>query len=468
MAAEVWPRAAIYAAFGTVALSFVAATVYTQHRATEIQLSARIISENAAPSIEALSWARAELESLMLGVVSGRATDLEVEHGEARLVADVERYVQLPYRLSDETLVQSEIVDGVKTFTAALDALRKARAQKEPPGKAMDALEAAEKNALEAMGGGVSINASQAHAMAARIEAIREHSTLLAYLLSGLCVGMAIVSALIAGRAATKHSVLVEEYAKLQESRAEELEMFASRVAHDLISPLQPVTLGLHLLEPKVAGDPKAMELLRRARSGAGRAKALVEALLEFARGGAPPGEGQFTSAGAAVRELLEELQHLARSEHVELGTGMVPACKVCCAPGVLASVLQNLLRNSIKYMGDSQVRRVSLTVAFQGKLARFEVKDTGPGLDSQLAQRVFEPYVRMASSHQPGLGLGLATVKRLVESHRGRVGVRSESGEGSTFWFELPAEAGEPEDGLAAFNVRRTISKEMPIVGLS
>jgi signal transduction histidine kinase len=83
----------------------------------------------------------------------------------------------------------------------------------------------------------------------------------------------------------------------------------------------------------------------------------------------------------------------------------------------------------------------------------RFEVEDTGPGLPPAFLPRAFDPYVRGAGTAEPGLGLGLATVRRLVEGHRGRYGVQSRLGTGALFWFELPAaelpaEPSGPEPG--------------------
>jgi NtrC-family two-component system sensor histidine kinase KinB len=66
------------------------------------------------------------------------------------------------------------------------------------------------------------------------------------------------------------------------------------------------------------------------------------------------------------------------------------------------------------------------------------EVADTGAGLTLDQQRRVFEPHVRF-DVRRPGLGLGLATARRLVESHHGSMGVRSRPGEGAVFWFELP-----------------------------
>jgi signal transduction histidine kinase len=103
----------------------------------------------------------------------------------------------------------------------------------------------------------------------------------------------------------------------------------------------------------------------------------------------------------------------------------------------VLLSLVANLADNAIKYARGGG--RVVIRAAAHSAKVRVEVEDDGPGLPPNLAERVFEPFVRGAGREIPGLGLGLATVKRLAEAHGGRVGVRSEPGRGSTFWFELP-----------------------------
>lgn len=112
--------------------------------------------------------------------------------------------------------------------------------------------------------------------------------------------------------------------------------------------------------------------------------------------------------------------------------------CDAACAPGVLASILSNLVRNGIRYIGDRPRKVVRVSVQHRGAVVRVEVEDTGPGLPSGMGSSVFEPYVR-GQANTPGLGLGLATVKRLAEGYGGSVGVLSRAGEGCTFWFELP-----------------------------
>jgi signal transduction histidine kinase len=112
----------------------------------------------------------------------------------------------------------------------------------------------------------------------------------------------------------------------------------------------------------------------------------------------------------------------------------------VRCANGVLASLISNLVRNAIKHMGQSPRREVQVRIDPRRDRVRFEVQDTGPGLPPELVSHAFDPYVRGAGTSEPGLGLGLATVRRLVEGHFGRYGVTSREGDGALFWFELPA----------------------------
>jgi signal transduction histidine kinase len=169
----------------------------------------------------------------------------------------------------------------------------------------------------------------------------------------------------------------------------------------------------------------------------------IVDGLLEFARSGARPEHGAHAAVRPLVAGLSEELMPFAAQHETALDLGEPPDCGVACSPGVLLSLLGNLLRNALKYLGEAPVRNVCLRVRQRRGRVLFEVEDTGPGIPAGLVSTIFEPYVRGVHAGVPGIGLGLATVKRLVESHGGTVGVhRGEKG-GALFWFEL-AEADE------------------------
>jgi signal transduction histidine kinase len=106
----------------------------------------------------------------------------------------------------------------------------------------------------------------------------------------------------------------------------------------------------------------------------------------------------------------------------------------------MLTVVLSNLIRNAIHYAREGpREHRVLVRATSAPPGVRFEVDDTGPGLEPGTEARIFEPFVRLGDGGG-GIGLGLATVKRLVAAHGGRVGVRSSPGRGCCFWFELPA----------------------------
>jgi signal transduction histidine kinase len=115
---------------------------------------------------------------------------------------------------------------------------------------------------------------------------------------------------------------------------------------------------------------------------------------------------------------------------------------QLACDKAALASVLSNLLGNAVKHiaLGKQTPRRIVVRAKDRGSYARIEVEDNGPGLPPGSEQRAFEPFRRlMPESNLPGIGLGLATVKKIVEAFGGQVGVESRPNSGSVFWFELP-----------------------------
>ena len=168
------------------------------------------------------------------------------------------------------------------------------------------------------------------------------------------------------------------------------------------------------------------------------RSRRLVGGVLEFARSGASPAERQESDLHETLCGVLEELRPEAAGVELEVEP-FDETILVGCSSGILASVLSNLLRNAVEYMDDCHERRVGVRVSSTEETVRVEVEDTGPGLAPGLELDVFEPYVRAPDNSKPGLGLGLATVRRFVESHGGRVGVHSYPERGCVFWFELP-----------------------------
>ena len=274
-------------------------------------------------------------------------------------------------------------------------------------------------------------NAAEGLQSARHIETVRRSATLLSFVLDALCVAISGGLAIVAFRSVRQHTMIVEE-------RSRELEQFAARVAHDLRGPLSPVLLALESLKADIASRGSRERMLDRAVRSVGRLTALVDDLLAFAMAGGRADLSARAYALEVVRATIEDVQPMAdaRSVSVQMDPGAADVT-VACPSGVLTSLLSNLVRNAIKYMNRAEVRRVVIRIAVDGGRARFEVEDTGPGLAPEARDGIFEPYVRADRTGQPGLGLGLATVKRLAEAYGGAVGVRS-SDAGCTFWFEL------------------------------
>jgi signal transduction histidine kinase len=169
------------------------------------------------------------------------------------------------------------------------------------------------------------------------------------------------------------------------------------------------------------------------------RTRAIIDGLLQFARAGAGPSPGASADVQTTVEDVVDGMRLAAEEAAIELRVEVAAPCRACCSVGVLTSLVSNLAQNAMKYMGDATSRRITIRESTRDRFVHVEVEDSGPGIPPELVGDIFRPYVRGSARGKEGLGLGLATVKRLCETHGGRVGVRSVVGRGSTFWVELP-----------------------------
>ena len=104
-----------------------------------------------------------------------------------------------------------------------------------------------------------------------------------------------------------------------------------------------------------------------------------------------------------------------------------------------LVEVLQNLIDNAIKYMGDQSAPRIEIGMyGLENEKTIFYVKDNGIGIEPEYHERIFRLFDKLDSTSD-GTGVGLALVKRIIEFHGGRIWVESEAGKGAVFYFTLP-----------------------------
>lgn len=233
---------------------------------------------------------------------------------------------------------------------------------------------------------------------------------------------------------------------ELERTRAElersntQLTAFAGQVSHDLRNPMTGIDLSLSMmaeevdeLPPDVAGGDLPF-LLERARASLGRMQGLVDSLLEFARVG---GSRDDTSVPldavlAAVRDDLA-----VQLEHADVAVAPLPVVQGDAAQ--LRAVLQNLIVNAATYVAPGERPRIEVRSAPDEHGVSVEVVDHGLGIAPEQRERVFEPLVRV-HKQVPGSGIGLATVRRVMDAHGGHVSLHETPGGGTTVRLEFPA----------------------------
>jgi signal transduction histidine kinase len=439
----------LIAAFAIIGAGFVTSTIYSEFKATEIDADASDIEQNALPSVEALTALRTSLRHLE--VAADQFAEQTVERRE-RSAADlrdardqIDRglvdYLALPTFPHERDLfpsVRQDLAD-IDTSLARMTALagkddEEAKVVADRDVRA--AVEAADASLRKLIG----FNATHAREALLHIGRVRHRTLWLAFSLDSACILLAITAAVLSVRSLRRQRKIELAHERMLETRAEELELFARRVAHDLLSPLSALSFTLSLVKRNAERGAPLTEPLSRAGACLKRSQRLVDGILDFARAGTVT-----TAAGARTADLKEAIEGVLEELRADENSGIeivVPPFEdaaVACSAGVLTSVLSNLLRNATKYMGDRPERKVTVLVQPARDRVHVDVEDTGPGLPPELEEHVFEPYVRARDNTQPGLGLGLATVRRFVEAHGGKVGVRSTPGRGCCFWFELP-----------------------------
>ena len=436
--------------FAIVVTSFVTAMLVTQWQLVSVGRTSLEIADSTAPSIEYLANARGEMRHLQV-ILHEHVEDTErgssgpaaasIEQARTRMDESIADYLVLPVE-RDEQLLWGDIFrskralnDSLDRCLAAIDRhdVRAAQSSLHDTDQAVDALSTAITRAIE-------LNATRSHMLALSIVRERQRTTVLAFGLAGLCVAITLVGALGLRRIVRQNNALTEAHQQLLEARASELEQFAGRVAHDILSPLSTVGLSLRTSTAPGVSDALREQLAGRGTAAIKRIDRLVTGLLAFAVAGAKPEEGAHADVAATISDLERDLRDEAAAAGAELSADVHVAHAIGCNAGVLTSLVSNLARNAIKYIGDGPTRRIEIRATEVRDKIRIEVEDTGPGLPPDLEQRVFEPYVRGVHTGKGGIGLGLATVKRIAVAHGGRVGVRSVVGAGCTFWVELPA----------------------------
>ena len=236
----------------------------------------------------------------------------------------------------------------------------------------------------------------------------------------------------------------ITQHAELSRLREE----FLYNVAHELRGPLAVLDNALDIITTSY-GELSADELdrlLRTARHTASRLHNLMENLLSA--GAIQAGRLQVHPLPMKLQEILtaaSEAMEALLAERGQLIDWFVPSRTVWVMADqrYAYQVLANLLNNASKYSAYGE--RIQVLVDDQQPLVRISVVDRGPGIPPEQQVGLFDRYYRARPANdQPGVGLGLAIAKGIVEAHGGAIGVESEVGMGTKVWFTLPSARGD------------------------
>lgn len=218
-------------------------------------------------------------------------------------------------------------------------------------------------------------------------------------------------------------------------------------VAHEFRTPLTSLHMAIHLCVEEVAGPltEKQTDLLHAAREDCARLQSIVDELLDLSRIQA----GRFDlhpeplDIEHLVQSALDPHRPAAAQRGVELRAEVLPGTgHVRADPERAHLVFTNLITNAIRHSPPGT--QVIVAATRTGPTIRITVTDEGPGIPRQHHQAIFDRFFRLPGPTSGAAGLGLFIARELIRAHGGDIGVESEPGQGSTFWFTLPSDDGD------------------------
>jgi signal transduction histidine kinase len=229
-------------------------------------------------------------------------------------------------------------------------------------------------------------------------------------------------------------------YQEKVEKYAQEMEGFAFTAAHDLRSPLRTVTSFLKMIEVKnnKISDEKEKVYFKFIFDSVKRMDKLIVDLLDYAKSNKKLIEKEIIDVDQLVSEIFESLIRDDVSAKPILIKNNLP--KIATFKTASNVIFYNLIDNAIKYQKKDNLIKITINYIETPQLHVFEIMDNGIGIENEFLDLIFQPFKRLhTQSEFLGSGLGLASVKKMVESIGGTISVSSQIGSGTVFTFSVP-----------------------------
>jgi signal transduction histidine kinase len=219
----------------------------------------------------------------------------------------------------------------------------------------------------------------------------------------------------------------------------QELEAFAYSVSHDLRAPLRSIDgFSLALLEDYAERiDAEGKDYLQRLRANATHMGELIDAMLTLSR----VSRSELNKSTLDLSELSHEIADklLENKADSKVKFKIEPGMLVKGDPALIDALLTNLISNAIKYSSKTSEALIKIGTATKDGKPCFRVSDNGAGFDMARSEKLFQPFQRLHVAKEfEGIGVGLATVKRIVNRHGGWIEAEAEVGKGASFFFTL------------------------------
>jgi len=216
----------------------------------------------------------------------------------------------------------------------------------------------------------------------------------------------------------------------------EELEAFSYSVSHDLLNPIQAISGFSALLMRYCKLNEEEKEYLTEIVKAATNMRELIADLLSFSRVTRSELCRETVDLSTMVQEIIGSLHKLHPDRHIKLT--IKKRVRGHCDAHLIRIVFQNLLQNAWKFTAKKGNPEIEFGVE-EGEKPIYYIRDNGAGFPSEKAGQLFQPFSRLHQAKDfPGTGVGLATVRRIVERHQGRIWAESRLGQGATFYLQF------------------------------
>ncbi|MEW4454469.1 ATP-binding protein [Bremerella sp. JC817] len=222
-------------------------------------------------------------------------------------------------------------------------------------------------------------------------------------------------------------------------AQQKELRDFAHMAAHDLQAPLRRIAQLSEFLQEDLEGslNEKSATHLEMIATNATRLQSLVKNLIDYARHGSSETPLREVSLQQVVAAAIQNLEVVIQEANAQVTVGEMPS--IMGDEVMLILLFQNLVSNAIKFR-DKRVPEIRINAMHESSQWTIEIADNGIGIAEKDIDTIFAPFKRLHSQREfEGSGIGLATCRKIVDQHQGKIWARSKQGEGTTLYVSFP-----------------------------